>query len=961
MSINNSLEKARITPWQSRDNTPHESKNHETPDALFEEQLRLFFRFQPTALSANFLCSMLFVAILHRTAPAVLLGSWVALFAALLAIRYTIAQKFPGDTHDASTLREWAVKAYAGVIVTGAFWGLGAALMSYQLSPSQEIAIPLLIFGLSAGTVATLSPIRCGALLFTVPAVTPLMFHFMAQHSETGVSLAAASFVFVATMVFISNRAHRATLESIRIRFENDELIARITETNEKFTKLAEASFDGIVIYRRDGIVLEANGALAELLGYQPHELAGMSALDLVAEKERPMITERLQSLDNATIETTLLTKDGTLIAVEARCRDIEYRGHAARVTSIRDLSALKEVHQERRRQLDFLHALLETIPNPVFYKNTKGVYLGCNTAFELYLRKSRNQIIGRTASDLAPPDLAEIYRRKDQELFDNPGVQVYESEVFGAKGKRNVIFYKATFNSSPDGPVGGLIGVIMDITERKRAEEALRESEEKYRGVFETAADIIHVLSPDGTIEAISPSVEAITGYRPEERIGVNMAEMMRRIIHPDDVAPLAESFRQALDGKLAKVELRIRRKDGTEAVTENRSWPLVKDGKVAKIIGIARDITLRRKQEADLKILGDAIRESGEVVVITDGNGVIQYVNPAVERVTGYKPEEMIGGIPNRLKSGKHTQEFYREMWGTIKSGSVWKGMMINRKKSGDLYHEEMTISPIKDASGAVTHFVAIKRDVTARINAEEEILRAMELAQEANRLKDKFLSIAAHDLRSPFTAILGFLRILHKDDVNPLTPAQADLAGRAIHGAEGLLKMIDEILDMGNAQSGKLEMNKDVFNASELAKSVIGELAHMAASKKITVKNMVQDGVRFRTDLRLMRIVLRNILSNALKFTAAGGSVEIFSPDGGGAAIGVRDTGVGMDEDKLARIFSHEGKTSTAGTSGEKGSGLGLPFCNDIVMFLGGRIAVESVPGKGSVFTVTLPHWS
>ncbi|MBF0634971.1 MAG: PAS domain S-box protein, partial [Nitrospinae bacterium] len=490
------------------------------------------------------------------------------------------------------------------------------------------------------------------------------------------------------------------------------------------------------------------------------------------------------------------------------------------------------------------------------------------------------------------------------------------------------------------------------------RAEEAMRESEEKYRAVFETATDIIYVISVDGKMEAISPSVEAITGYRVEEWINRDMSELASFMVSADDMAAMEGSFAKAMQGKPDKVEVRIKRRDGTQAVTENQGWPLMKDGAVVKVIGIARDVTLRRKQEAELKILGDAIRQSGESVVITDGNGAIEYVNPAVERVTGYTPEEMIGGNPNLLRSDRHPPEFYREMWSVIKSGSVWKGMMINKRKNGELYHEEMTISPIMDRSGAAVHFVAIKRDVTARIHAQEEIMRAMELAQEANRLKDKFLSIAAHDLRTPFNSILGFLNILKEDTVNPLTPAQADLTGRAIRGADSLLKMIDEILELGSLQPGKLEMNKDVFRADGLAKSVIDELAHVAASKKVVVKNAVTGGVTLRTDQRLMRIVLRNLISNAIKFTPAGGSVEVFSPEWNSSAIGVRDTGVGVEPDKLPWIFSHDRKTSTVGTDGEKGSGLGLPFCNDIVILLGGRITVESAPGKGSVFTVNLP---
>lgn len=929
---------------------------HKASDSLFEEQLRLFFRFQPTALSANFVTALFFAAIMRGTVPTALLALWLTAFAALLAVRYMASQNFPKEKQDAANLRGWAVKAYGGIVATGALWGLGATFMRYPLTPDQQIALPVCIFGLSAGTLATLAPIRWGAIVFTIPAVAPLAFQFISAQSETGGLLGAMTIVFIAAMFHISRRSHDATRESINFRFENSELVTRVTEANEKFTKLAEASFDGILIYR-DGIVLEANDAFAKLLGYELSELPGMNALDLVAQEERATISERLKSPVDASIETALLRKDGTTLAVEARCRDIEYRGRSARVTSARDISERKQAQQDQKRQIDFQHALMETIPNPVFYKNAAGVYMGCNSAFEKFLGMDRNRIIGKTVHDLAPRDLADIYRARDDELFRNPGVQIYESEVAGADGRSSVIFYKATFNS-PDGSVGGLIGVIMDISGRKRAEEALRESEEKYRAVFETAEDIIYVMSADGKMEAISPSVEAITGYKAEEWVNRDMAELAPLMLHPGDMAAMERSFAKIIQGEPDKVEIRIKRRDGTQAVTENHGWPLMKDGKVTKVIGIARDVTLRRKQEEDLKILSDAIRQSGEIVVITDQNGVVEYVNPAVERVTGYKPEEFIGSTPRRLKSGRHPPEFYRDMWDTIKSGSVWKGMMINKKKNGDLYHEEMTISPITDRSGAVAHFVAIKRDVTDRIRAEEEILRAMEMAQEANRLKDKFLSIAAHDLRAPFTSILGFLRILRDDRDNPLTAEQAGMVDRVIRGADGMLEMIEEILDVGLLKSGKLEMSGDIVSANALAQSAIDEMAHVATSKKIAVENKVSSGAWIKTDQRLMRIVLRNLLSNAFKFTAAGGAVTIFTPEGGKSAIGVRDTGVGMEPEKHQWIFSHEGKTSTTGTAGEKGRGLGLPFCNDIVKSLGGRITVESAPGKGSAFIVHLP---
>jgi diguanylate cyclase (GGDEF)-like protein/PAS domain S-box-containing protein len=250
---------------------------------------------------------------------------------------------------------------------------------------------------------------------------------------------------------------------------------------------------------------------------------------------------------------------------------------------------------QDIQRQLHFLQILIDAMPNPIFYKNAEGCYLGCNRAFENYSGIPRDELVGKSVFDLVPPDLAETYHRADAELFERGAgeVQTYESSVLFADGSRHeVIFYKATF-AEADGRLGGLVGTLLDISERKRAEGQLRK--------------------------------------------------------------------------------------------------------------------------------LSRAVQQSPNVVVVTDALGSIEYVNPMFTQVTGYASEEAIGQNPRLLNAGDTPAEYYRTLWETISAGREWRGELHNRKKNGEGYWENALISPIKTPEGSITHFVAVKEDITARKQAE------------------------------------------------------------------------------------------------------------------------------------------------------------------------------------------------------------------------------------------------
>jgi len=251
------------------------------------------------------------------------------------------------------------------------------------------------------------------------------------------------------------------------------------------------------------------------------------------------------------------------------------------------------------------------------------------------------------------------------------------------------------------------------------------------------------------------------------------------------------------------------------------------------------------------------------------------------------------------------------------------------------------------------------AMVTDITERKQAEERLQPAKERAEEATRLKDQFVSIVAHDLRSPFASIMGLLSLLRSDLKGGLGEKQRGMLDTAISSGEQLRVMIDEMLDVSRLQTGKVRPEPRFIDASTVALSAIGSLAYIAHEKNVELVNNVPYGSRMLADPVLYGEVIQNLLSNAIKFSDKGGAVTVRIPDGNPTTLAVIDEGPGVKEEFLADLFKHEVKTTSPGPAGEQGTGLGLPYSHDIMTAHGGRLWLETEEGKGSVFYASLPY--
>jgi PAS domain S-box-containing protein len=301
---------------------------------------------------------------------------------------------------------------------------------------------------------------------------------------------------------------------------------------------------------------------------------------------------------------------------------------------------------------LQFLETLIDTIPSPIFYKDRKGIYRGCNKKFaEQILGLSRDEIVGRSLSDLPgaiPCDLADVYRDQDRELIREGGIQVYESEVQCADGKRRDFrFSKAAFTDAADN-VAGLIGVMVDVTDHRRIEETLRQSEEKYRELVENVNDTIYALNERGTLTYISPTVGLLGGYFPSELVGLNFSDL----VYEEDLPAVRESVQRSLSGKVESIEFRVLTKSGEILWLQASGRPFFADGHIAGLQGVLTNITKRKIAEVALKESEERFKaqyrgnptptftwqKQGSDFVLVD-------LNEAAKAITGGKVSKFVG----------------------------------------------------------------------------------------------------------------------------------------------------------------------------------------------------------------------------------------------------------------------------------------------------------------------------
>ncbi len=352
------------------------------------------------------------------------------------------------------------------------------------------------------------------------------------------------------------------------------------------------------------------------------------------------------------------------------------------------------------------------------------------------------------------------------------------------------------------------------------------------------------------------------------------------------------------------------------------------------------------RFKAEEQVRKLMRAVEQSPATVVITDTKGVIEYVNPKFTQLTGYAPEEVLGQNPRILKSGEQTAEFYRQMWDTIKAGQEWRGEFHNRKKDGELFWEFSSISPVRDPDGNITHFVAVKEDVTERKQMEAERER---LISEL----DAFAHTVAHDLKNPLAAVLGFAELLTAEGVELSSKDVGESLAAITQSAKKMHNIIEELLLLAGVR--KTEVEARPIDMASVVSGALQRLSHMTKDfgPEVLLPKQWPVGLGHGP---WIEEVWANYLSNGMKYGGRPPKLELGADESDGKVrFWLRDNGPGLTEEQRARLFTPFTRLHQARATGQ---GLGLSIVRRIMEKLDGEAWVESEPGKGSTFGFTLP---
>lgn len=347
---------------------------------------------------------------------------------------------------------------------------------------------------------------------------------------------------------------------------------------------------------------------------------------------------------------------------------------------------------------------------------------------------------------------------------------------------------------------------------------------------------------------------------------------------------------------------------------------------------------------KEAQLETLWLALEQSPSTIAITDFNGNLQYVNPKFTQQTGYQSEEVIGENPRLLKSGDKSPEDYKKLWDTITSGNEWRGIFHNKKKNGDIYFEEASISPVKDKTGRIAHYVKVGEDVTKRVKLEE--------------LRDNLTNMIVHDLKNPLTGIVSAVELINSGTLGPVTNEQKKFLATAQVSYKKLSNMIMDLLDISKMEDASLKLELERFSGADLLNS-LDWTNQLAAKEKKSLKFDIDANLTILADKNLIVRVMENLITNASKHTPVNGNIIVtVKKDGKNILFSVRDTGEGIPKEYLDRVFDKFFKVEGQTMKTKIDTGLGLTFCKMAVEAHGGTIAVESDLGKGSRFYFHLP---
>lgn len=503
-----------------------------------------------------------------------------------------------------------------------------------------------------------------------------------------------------------------------------------------------------------------------------------------------------------------------------------------------------------------------------------------------------------------------------------------------------------------------GIVLVFQDMSERVKAEAAVKESEKKFKAIVENSPGIVFLFSTKRGGLYFSPRAYDILYYSIRELL--DDPNLYFNSVDKEDRERIFSLMHSVGENEVISFEHRITDARKNKKWLETKAICIEKIGDELIFQCVANDITERKISGEKISLQASALDSAYNGILIADAEGKIVYCNKSQAEMSGYTVEEMIGKNPRIFKSGKQSKEYYTVLWSTIKSGRGWHGELVNRRKDKSLYYEDLTITPVKDLNGRITHFVAIKQDISERKKIEKELLSAKVEAEKSSKMKTEFIAQMSHEIRTPVNNIVSYSSLISGELRNAIDEDLQTGFDAIDRGCKRLIRTIDLLLNMASVQSGSYEAKPKPLNIYEdIIINVVHEFRKTAEAKGLgfRVEDLLGGNYYVMADEYSVTQVFLNLIDNAFKFTDMGNVVIRMEHDelNSKTLVKVIDSGIGIAEEYLPNLFDPFSQEDFGFTRGYEGNGLGLSLVKKYCEINNAVIEVESGKGKGTTFTV------
>jgi PAS domain S-box-containing protein len=739
-------------------------------------------------------------------------------------------------------------------------------------------------------------------------------------------------------------------------RLERARAEAALRESEERYRAVVENQGEMICRFQLDGTILFVNEAYAWSVGSVPEQMINGNFWKFIPQDDHAGVREMLNRLTpdepEVRIENRFETTKGvrwTLWTNRALRFDREGRAEQVQSTGI-DITERKRAEETSAR----LAAIVSSSSDAIVSKTLDGIITSWNASAERMFGYTAQEIIGQPILRLIPPERQAEEDHILAQLRAGGNIEHYETVRITKEGKSLDVSLTISPLKDSAGNIIGASKIIRDISERKRAQAALQESEARFRNMADYAPVMVWVTDRSGKCTYLSQSWYDFTGQTPETGLGFGWLEAT----HPDDRKASERIFLEANE-KCASfaIEYRLRSKDGSYKWHIDSARPRFSDaGEFLGYIGSVLDISERKRTEEALleseQRYHSIVDQTISGIAETDLHGRFITVNDHYCDVVGYTREELLSGM--RMQDitfaedvGRNLELFRR----AAIEGIPFKIEKRYVRKNGSHVWVHNSVSVVKGVDGAVKSIVAVTLDITERKRAEAALL-------EADKRKDEFLAVLGHELRNPLAPIrMGVELMKRSDDPRMLQEARNIIERQS----EQLTRLLDDLLDVSRISRGAITLQKEVVEVAEVVNMAIESTRLLLEERNHELKLSLPNSVYLEADKTRLTQIILNLLTNAAKYTNPGGTITVSARlEGDEVVLFVQDNGIGIPQDMQTKVFDMFTRVERVETYQQQGLGIGLNLVKQLAELHGGRVEVFSAgEGQGTIFTLYLPR--